>query len=119
MSNDLLYIGIIAFIFLIIIGLYLSQETKLNISQKNNILMENFTPKVSSTTAQKKDANNYINGDYQKIMLQKKKRNVKRIMMMIFLLLLLNLLKINVPHLKKLIVMNQLETLNVILVVIY
>ena len=56
MSNDLLYIGIIAFIFLIIIGLYLSQETKLNINQKNNILMENFSPKVSSTNAQKKGA---------------------------------------------------------------
>ncbi len=56
MNNDLLYIGIIAFIFLVIIGLYLSQESKLNISQKNNILMENFSPQVSSTRAQKKGA---------------------------------------------------------------
>ena len=69
MSNDLLYIGIILFIFLIIIGLYLSQETKLNINEKEKIIMENFSPQVSSTTDQKKVHLNYINGDYQKIML--------------------------------------------------
>jgi hypothetical protein len=35
MNNDLLYIGLIAFIFFIILGLYLSQEfSKLNISEK-------------------------------------------------------------------------------------
>ncbi len=56
MNNDFLYIGIILFIFLIIIGLYLSQETKLNINEKNKILMENFSPQVSSTRAQKKGA---------------------------------------------------------------
>ena len=54
MNNDLLYIGIILFIFLIIIGLYLSQETKLNINEKEKIIMENFSPQVSSTTDQKK-----------------------------------------------------------------
>jgi hypothetical protein len=54
MNNDLIYIAIIAFIFFIILGLYLSQNTKLNISEKEKILMENFSPQVSSTTAQAK-----------------------------------------------------------------
>ena len=56
MTNDLLYIGIILFVFLIILGLYLSQESSLNINEKNQILMENFSPQVSSTNAQKKGA---------------------------------------------------------------
>ena len=56
MNNDLLYIGIIIFIFLIILGLYLSQESSLNISEKNKILTENFSTQVSSTSAQKKGA---------------------------------------------------------------
>ena len=55
MSNDLLYYGIILFIFFIILGLYLSQESPLNINQKNQILMENFVSE-SSTTSQKKGA---------------------------------------------------------------
>jgi len=54
MNNDLIYIAIIAFIFFIVLGLYLSQNTKLNISEKEKILMENFSTQVSSTTAQSK-----------------------------------------------------------------
>ena len=54
MNNDLIYIAIIVFIFFIILGLYLSQNTKLNISEKEKILMENFSPQVSSTTSQSK-----------------------------------------------------------------
>ena len=56
MNNDLLYICIIGFIFLVIIGLYLSQESPLNISEKNKVLMENFSPHVSSVNSQKKGA---------------------------------------------------------------
>ena len=54
MSNDLIYVGIILFIFLVIIGLYLSQETKLNINEKEKIIMENFSPQVSNTNSQSK-----------------------------------------------------------------
>jgi len=56
MNYDLIYISIIGFVFLVIIGLYLSQESNLNISEKNKILMENFSPQVSSTNSQKKGA---------------------------------------------------------------
>ena len=70
MSNDLLYYGIILFIFFIILGLYLSQESPLNINQKNQILMENFVSE-SSTTSQKKGASQFTNGDYPKIIAMK------------------------------------------------
>ena len=59
-SCDLLYIGLIGFVFLIILGLYLSEFSPLNISEKDSILKEEFSnPSKSTTVSQTKGASQY------------------------------------------------------------
>ena len=60
-SKDLLYIGLIAFVFLIIIGLYAGEFSPLNISEKERILKEEFSnPSKSTTVSQSKGASQYF-----------------------------------------------------------
>jgi len=60
-SKDLLYIGLIAFVFLIIIGLYVGEYSPLNISEKERILKEEFSnPSKSTTVSQSKGASQYF-----------------------------------------------------------
>ena len=54
--NDILIWFLIFIIVIIMLGVYLSQNTPLNLNEKENILkkklIENFNPSVSSTTQQ-------------------------------------------------------------------
>ena len=58
--NDILIWFLIFLIVLIMLGVYLSQNTPLNLNEKENILkkkiIENFNPSVSSSTQQTKGA---------------------------------------------------------------
>ena len=65
MSDNLIWI-ILFFVFIIIIGLYMSEYTPLNLNEKEKILkmnyfVENFTPSVSSSNAQSEGASGLYN----------------------------------------------------------
>ena len=49
MSDIILWI-LIFFVFIIILGLYISEYTPLDLDQKQKILMENFTSQSSSSS---------------------------------------------------------------------
>ena len=59
--SDLIIWIVLIFVFLIIIGLYISEFTPINLNEKEkilklNYLTENFTPEISSTTEQSEGA---------------------------------------------------------------
>jgi len=65
MSDNIIWI-ILFFVFIIIIGLYMSEYTPLNLNEKEKILkmnyfVENFTPSVSSSNAQSEGASGLYN----------------------------------------------------------
>lgn len=60
MNNDLIYFSIIGFVFIIILGLYLSESSPLKIDEKEEIINEMFqNPQMSTTRSQTKGASKY------------------------------------------------------------
>jgi len=59
--SDIIFWILIFFVLIIIIGLYISEYTPLDLNEKEKILMERFTPSVSSSSDQDEGASGLFN----------------------------------------------------------